>query len=207
MLSTYKATQVQINPFQHNDGIPCVAGEDYQGAFAMTEYLLSLGHRRISFLTGPRNMRASRDRQSGFLDALKARQVPAEAELIRNSEWTFDGGYTLARQLLELPAPPTAIFAGSDEAAFGVIYAAQEMGLRIPEQLSICGYDDAGLSKNIWPGLTTVHQPAEELVEKATRMLITLLKGKPIDQASVSIASRLVIRGSTGRLLPPASNR
>ena len=199
MLSTYKAVQVRINPFQHSDSIPYVAGEDFAGAYAMTEYLLSLGHRRISFLTGPRNMRSSSDRLSGFLAALEAHQVPADETLIRNSEWTFDGGYTLARQLLELPHPPGAIFAGSDEAAFGVIYAAQELGLRIPDQLSVCGYDDVGLAKNIWPGLTTVHQPAEELVEKATRLLIGLLKGKPVDPPNITLPSRLVIRGSTGR--------
>lgn len=200
MLSTYKMTQVQINPFDHSEDIPRVSGEDYQGAYAMTEYLLSLGHRRISFLTGPRNMRASRDRLSGYLAALENHKVTVEEQLIRNSEWTFDGGYTLTRQLLELPQPPTAIFAGSDEAAFGVIYAAQETGLSIPQQLSVCGYDDAGLSKNIWPGLTTVHQPAEELVEKATRLLIELLKGKPVERSNITIASHLVIRGSTGRL-------
>jgi LacI family transcriptional regulator len=198
MLSTYKVAQVQINPFQHSDSILHVAGEDFAGAFAMTDYLLSLGHRRISFLTGPRNMRSSSDRLSGFLAALDARQAAADEQLIRNSEWTFDGGYTLARQILELPDPPTAVFAGSDEAAFGVIYAAQEMGLSIPRQLSVCGYDDVGLAKNIWPGLTSVHQPAEELVEKATRLLIDFLKGKALEQINITVPSRLVIRGSTG---------
>ncbi len=199
MISTYKMPQVQINPFEPNDSIPYVAGDDYQGAYTTTEYLLSLGHRRISFLTGPRNMHASRDRLAGFRAALEAHQAAADETLVRNSEWTFDGGYTLTRQLMELAQTPTAIFAGNDEAAFGVIYAAQEMGLRIPGDLSVCGYDDLGLAKNIWPGLTTVHQPAEEMVEIATRLLINILKGKPLEQPNVTIDSRLVIRGSTGK--------
>lgn len=201
MLSTYKVPQVQIDPFSQNDSIPCVTGSDFQGAFTMTEYLLSLGHRRISFLTGPRNMRASSNRLLGYRAALETRGVPIDEQLIHNSEWTFDGGYTLTKHLFTLQDPPSAIFAGNDEAAFGVIYAAQEMGLQIPGRLSVCGYDDIGLAKNIWPGLTTVHQPAEELVEKGTRLLIDLLKGKTQEQPNMHIDSRLVIRGSTGKLV------
>ncbi len=197
LLTTYKVPQVQINPFNRTESIPYVAGDDVHGASMMTEYLISLGHRRISFLTGPRNMRASDDRLAGYLSALEKHNIPSDEQLVRNSEWTFDGGYTLTKQLVENPHPPTAIFAGNDEAAFGAIYAAQELGLHIPRQLSICGYDDVSFSKNIWPGLTTVHQPLEETVEQATRRLIDLLKGKALEKTSIVIPARLVIRGST----------
>ena len=196
LLSTYKVPQVQITPYQRSDEVPYVTGDDFQGAFAMTEHLISLGHRRIAFLTGPRNMRASSDRLSGFRAAMQTHSVPVNEGFIRNSEWTFDGGYTLARQLMDLDDQPTAIFAGSDEAAFGVIFAAQEMGLQIPAQLSVCGYDDVSFSKNIWPGLTTVYQPTEEIVELAARLLIDLLKGKVLEKKSILVASHLVLRGS-----------
>jgi DNA-binding LacI/PurR family transcriptional regulator len=93
---------------------------------------------------------------------------------------------------------PTAIFAGSDESALGVLFAAQEMGLRVPDDLSVCGYDDFLLSKNIWPGLTTVHQPSEEMLEQATRLLIKLVNGEPVEEKQVVIAPRLIVRGSTG---------
>jgi DNA-binding LacI/PurR family transcriptional regulator len=99
---------------------------------------------------------------------------------------------------MELADRPTAIFAGNDEAAFGAVFAAQEMGLNIPGQLSICGYDDLSMAKNIWPGLTTVHQPAEEILEKATRLLIDMLKGKAVERNTMQVPARLVIRGSTG---------
>lgn len=197
LLVTYKVPQVQINPFQRTDSIPYVAGEDIEGAYSMTEYLIRLGHRRISFFSGPRNMRASTDRLAGYRAALEDHQIPYDNSLVHNSEWTFHGGYTLTKQLCEAPDPPTAIFAGSDEAAFGVIYAAQEMGIQIPYQLSVCGYDDLGLAKNIWPGLTTVHQPADEILDLATRLLIDTLKGKPVERRSILIPSQLITRGST----------
>jgi LacI family transcriptional regulator len=199
MISTYKVPQVQINPINLDKTIPYVAGSDFQGAYKMTDYLISLGHRQISFLTGPQNMRASSDRLAGFRAALDAAHIPINDSFVRGSQWTFDEGYMLARQLFELSEPPSAIFAGSDEAAFGVIYAAQEMDLHIPEQISVCGYDDVSLSKNIWPGLTTVHQPTEELAEKAIRLLIDLLKGKTPEHQNIVIASHLAIRGSTGK--------
>lgn len=198
MLNTYKVPQVQVNPYTPSAEIPYVSGDDLQGSRAMTATLLDLGHRRIAFLTGPRNLRASVDRLAGYRAALEARGIPYDPDLARPSEWTFDGGYTQMKLLREIPSPPTAIFAGNDEAAYGVIYAAQELGLKIPADLSVCGYDDLGLSKNIWPGLTTVHQPADELLELATRMMIDRLKGKETGLPTVRIPSRLVIRGSTG---------
>ncbi len=197
LLRTYKVPQVQVNPFTRTDSVPFIAGEDHEGAYAMTEYLLRLGHRRIAFFTGPRNMRASVDRLAGYRSALAAHGIDYDENLVRPSEWTFDGGYTLTKLMMSEANPPTAIFAGNDEPAFGVIYAAQEMGISVPGQLSVCGYNDLSFSKNIWPGLTTVHQPAEELLELATRMLIDLLKGKPPRPSHV-VASSLVIRGSTG---------
>lgn len=199
MLSTYKVPQVQINPYEHNPDVPCVAGEDFKGAYEQTRYLLTLGHRRIAFLTGPRNMRASQDRLLGYRSALDSFQIPYDETLVQNSEWTFDGGYTLAKLLLDRSDRPSAIFAGNDEPAYGVIYAAQEMGLKIPTQLSVCGYDNLAFSDQIWPGLTTVHQPSDEMVELATRLLIDLLKGRAADQKAITIPSHLVVRGSTDR--------
>jgi LacI family transcriptional regulator len=198
MLTTYKMPQVQITPYHLDEKVPHIAGEDFKGANEMTEYLIGLGHRRIAFLQGPRNMIASKDRTQGYMAALAAANIPFDENLVRNSEWTFDGGYTLARLLREEPDPPTAIFAGNDDAAYGVIYAAQEMGLQVPRDLSVCGYDDLNLSKNIWPGLTTVYQPADEMIERGVRMLIGMLKGDDSGPTILTIHSRLVIRGSTG---------
>ena len=99
-----------------------------------------------------------------------------------------------------LPQPPSAIYAASDEAAHGALFAAQELGLRVPGQLSICGHDDLATSRHIWPGLTTIHQPAEELLEGAVRLLIDLLKGTPLAPGATCqvLPPSLVLRGSTG---------
>jgi len=198
MLTTYKMPQVQVSPFERDSQIPYVAGDDYHGGYAATEHLISLGHRRIAFLNGPRNMRAGEDRARGYRAALADHGIDCDPGLERDSEWTFDGGYTMTRLLMDIPTPPSAIFAANDDAAYGVIYAAQELGLNVPRDLSVCGYGDLALSNNIWPGLTTVHQPADEMVELGARLLIDLLKGRPLENSAVPIPYRLVLRGSTG---------
>jgi LacI family xylobiose transport system transcriptional regulator len=149
-------------------------------------------------------MRSSSDRLAGYRSALEDHGLSFDDRMIRNSEWTFDGGYTVTRLLLAEPEPPTAIFAGNDEAAYGVIYAAQELGVDVPRQLSVCGYDDLPFSKNIWPGLTTVHQPLEAIVETATRLLIQILKGQKPEQGNILVPPRLVIRGSTTLFKSPS---
>lgn len=201
LLNTYKVPLVQINPFNRRENTPTITGGDYQGAFVMTEHLISLGHRRISFLMGPRNMRASFDRLYGYKSALDANQIKLDENLILDSEFTFDGGFTAAKILLSRADKPTAIFAGNDEAAYGALFAAQELGFSIPQQLSISGFDDINFSKQVWPGLTTIHQPADEFIETATRLLIDILKNKTEQLPPVTISSRLVVRGSTGPLL------
>ena len=202
LLNTYKVPLVQVNPLDRSTNIPFVADNDYQGAYQLTEHLIQLGHQRIAFLEGPNNMRSSVDRLDGYRAALAAHHIPVYEDLLTRSEFTFDGGRHAAHILLNLNSPPTAIFAGSDEAAFGAIFTARDMGIEIPAQLSVCGYEDLTVSKAIWPGLTSTHQPADETIARAVRMLIAALQGSPLLEKQVIIPPRLVIRGSTGP--PPA---
>ncbi len=198
LLTTYKVPLVLINPLNRVETIPWVAGDDYNGAYAMTEYLIGLGHRRIGFLMGPRNMRTSMDRLYGYRAALDAHQISQDPRWVENSEYTFDGGYWAARLLLDCDPGLTAIFAGNDEAALGAMYSLQEMGRRIPDEISVCGFDDMALSKTVWPGLTTVRQPADEMIQLATQMLIQILKGQRPERPAILLPSQLVVRGSTG---------
>lgn len=197
LLQTYKIPLVQVNPLDRSSSIPYVAGEDYRGAYQMTEYLISLGHRCISFLRGPRNMRSSFDRLNGFHAALEAHGLAADPALEIDTEFTFDGGYWAVRLLLQRPKMPTAIYAGNDEAAFGALFALQEAGRRVPEQVSVCGHDDLLFSKYVFPGLTTVHQPSEQIVEQAVRLLIGMLKGSAPENTQIVIPSHIVVRHST----------
>lgn len=199
MLNTYKIPFVQVNPLNRSIHVPYVAGSDYQGAFNMTEHLIQLGHRQIAFLMGPRNMRSSFDRLYGYRAALDSHGIPFSEQFVIDSEFTFDGGWWAARELLVLPSRPTAIFAGNDAAAFGAMFSVQEAGLRIPTDISVCGHDDLPTAKYIHPGLTTVHQPVDELIEQATRLLLQILKEGKADQTQVIVPSHLIIRGSTGR--------
>ena len=203
MLVTYKVPLVQINPFDPTPLIPSISGEDRVGAFQMAEYLIALGHKSIAFLMGSRNMRSSFDRLEGYKAALQAHQLPFEPGLVENSENTFDGGYTACKLLLQRNARLTAIFAGNDEAAYGVIYALQEMGIPVPQQVSVCGFEDLAQSKKIWPGLTTIHQPADDMIAQATHMLIGILKGNPPREQQILLPSQLVPRGSTGPVRIP----
>jgi DNA-binding LacI/PurR family transcriptional regulator len=146
-------------------------------------------------------MRSSFDRLRGYQAALSAYGVAFHPEWVEPTEYTFDGGNTAARLLLErkdLADRPTAIFAGNDEAAYGVLFAAQELGLQIPGELSVCGYDDFSFSKFVWPGLTTIHQPAEDLLDVAAHLLIRLVKGEPVEERQTILPPQLVLRGSTG---------
>ena len=198
LLATYKVPLVQINPLSREGPTPYLAGDDELGARLAVQHLLELGHRRIACLRGPRNLRSSADRLAGYRSALAEAGLVVDPGLVQDSEFTFDGGYTAAHLLIQLADPPTAIYAASDEAAHGVLFAAQELGLSVPGQLSICGHDDLAYSRHIWPGLTTIHQPAEEILEQAVRLLIDLLKGASVNKTHVVLPPHLVVRGSTG---------
>jgi LacI family transcriptional regulator len=188
---------VQISPLNRTSEVPYVAGDDYQGAYLMTEYLILLGHRRIAFLSGPRNHRASIDRLYGYKAAVDVYRIPYRDDLILESLYNFDGGYTAARMVMELKEPPTAIFGGSDEAAIGALYALQELGIGVPNRVSVCGFDDLPQAQQVWPGLSTVTHPIDAIVERAIKMLIMILAGNENDSCQVVLPSRLVLRDST----------
>jgi LacI family transcriptional regulator len=199
LLTTYKIPLVQINPFDPSGDSAYVAGDDKRGARLAVEQLLGLGHRRIACFRGPRNLRSSFDRLAGYRVALKAGGLAYDPALVLDTEYTFDGGYTATRQLFSIKVPPTAIYAANDEAALGAVFAAEEMGLALPGKISICGHDDLAISSQVWPGLTTVHQPVEEMLEQAVRLLIGLLKGEGVSDLRIVLPPRLVTRGSTAR--------
>ncbi|WP_214410700.1 LacI family DNA-binding transcriptional regulator [Sphaerisporangium fuscum] len=184
--------------------VASVGATNWHGGLAATRHLLELGHRRIGMIGGPPEMLCSRARIDGYRAALETAGVPVDPELIRHGDFLVDSGYVHGKAFLELPDPPTAIFAGSDMQAFGVFEAARRAGLRVPDDLSVVGFDDLPLARSAWPPLTTVRQPLEEMAALATRMALEISRGDTLETRRVELATDLLVRDSTA---PPAPRR
>lgn len=178
-------------------GIPAVSAAHRAGAKAATDHLLSLGHRRIGHVAGHRGWTASEERIEGYHAALATKGVPHSPELVVEGDFESPSGYAAAQRLLDLPDPPTAIFASNDNMAFGVLQAARERGLAVPGELSVIGFDDAELASMVTPRLTTVRQPLAELGRTAVSLLRRLIEGQRVEALRVELATRLVLREST----------
>jgi LacI family transcriptional regulator len=179
--------------------VATVGATNWAGGLAAAQHLLNLGHRRIAVIGGPVAMLCSQARISGYGAALAAAGVPLDPALVRHGNFLHVGGYQAARELLDLADPPTAIFAGSDEQAFGVVEAARVAGLSVPRDLSVVGFDDLPISRWAAPPLTTVRQPLADMGRVAAQMLQVLLDGGELDAFHVELVTSLVVRSSTAR--------
>lgn len=137
------------------------------------------------------------DRLDGYTSALGRAGVEPAKDLVRNGDSLISGGERFGGELLDLPERPTAIISGSDEQAYGVYLAARDRGLRVPEDLSVVGFDDVDLCRWVSPQLTTVRQPLASTASEATRLLLKLAAGDPVDTPTVRLASTLIVREST----------
>jgi LacI family transcriptional regulator len=164
----------------------------------MTRYLLSRGHRRIGFIKGPAEQKAGYDRFDGFKVALTEEGIDIDPILVTQGDDHFDSGQACARTLLNTRPRPSAISANNDEMASGVLVAAHQMGISVPGELSVTGFDDIPLSWQVWPALTTVRQPIRKMAELATMLLIRILEGGEPDTLQHRLPTKLVIRESTG---------
>lgn len=180
-------------------GVASVGATNWHGGLAATRHLLDLGHTRIGMIGGPPDMLCSRARIDGYRAALETAGVSIDPELIRYGDFLVNSGHDHGHSLLSLDTPPTAIFAGSDMQAFGVFEAARQRGLRVPEDLSVVGFDDLPLSSSAWPPLTTVRQPLEEMAALAARMVLAMGRGENTEARRVELSTDLVIRESTAR--------
>lgn len=175
-----------------------VISNERSAAAAMAEYLVELGHRRIGYIAGPKGMKSTRERLEGFRDALEKRGCKPSKDLLARGAYTFESGIECARVLLANPSPPTAIFASNDEMAVGVINAAHEMGLKVPEDLSVAGFDDSILATRITPTLTTIRRPVRKMARLATTKLIASIDGREEDAGvGIMLDPALVKRNST----------
>lgn len=191
---------VVIDPAGDPDpDVPSVGSANWAGGLAATRHLTERGHRRIAIITGPNDMLCSLARLDGYRSAMAMAGLEVDPRLTRFGDFHVQGGFEQAMELLEGPDRPTAIFAGSDLQALGVLEAARVKGLRVPEDLSVVGYDDVPLAQWSSPPLTTVHQPLRHMAEEASRMLL-----RPDDPGAsaqrIELATHLVVRQSTAVL-------
>jgi LacI family transcriptional regulator len=188
---------VRLTPSDRQQPWPYVTTTDMQGAYEMTRFLLESGHRQIGYVVGPADQKAGTDRLNGYQAALREFGVMHDPSLIRQGDDHFDAGFAAASGLLGRDPRPTAIFCSNDEMAAGACAAVFERGLRVPHDVSIAGFDDIPLSRQIWPPLTTVRQPIHEMATTATNLLVSVLQGQEPPDPVVEIPTELVVRKST----------
>jgi len=177
--------------------VPTIGATNWAGGLSATEHLLSLGHRRIGFIAGPKRLLCSRARLDGYGAALAAAGVALDPALIQQGDFYHESGFAGARALLGLKRRPTAIFASSDQMALGVYEAARQRGMRVPDDVSVVGFDDLPESRWTSPPLTTVRQPLAEMGLMAARTVLRLSMGEEIETPRIELATEFVARDST----------
>lgn len=187
-----------IAPALPRDGHPSVKTDDHRAAFQLTEHLLQLGHRNIAFIAGNPDHGAVTQRMKGFRDAMRKAGVRLSRGSIIQGYNTFESGLSCAQGLLARKSRPTAIFAANDDMAAGAMKVAHEEGLSIPGDISIAGFDDSPVARQLWPALTTVRQPVQAMSEAAAGLLLDQLNARGVPISEVSMSTELVLRDSTG---------
>lgn len=174
-----------------------VASNDREAVREAVNYLVEQGHHRLGLIEGPHGFRSAAERRLGFEDALRAARIKLPRSLIAEGNYTFESGARAGNLLLDLVPPPTAIFASNDEMAAGVLHAAMQRGLNVPQDLSIVGFDDTAIAAHIWPPLTTIRWPTISMGRSAALKLVgdIIDPGSNVDEPSLFV-STLVRRGS-----------
>jgi len=187
--------------------VPSIGCTNWAGGFAATEHLLELGHRRIAVIGGPHEMMCSQERIAGYEAAMGRAGIGVPRSLIRHGDFYVGGGSKAAAALLGLRDRPTAIFAGSDEQARGVYDEAHARGLRIPQDLSVVGFDDVDICEWMSPRLTTVRQPLAQMAALAIRTVLQDPPSSTEEPARIELSTTLVVRDSTAPPGPSAGRR
>jgi DNA-binding LacI/PurR family transcriptional regulator len=183
---------------RHKGGYPSVQVENTRAACDATFHLISLRHRRIAFIGGPTGLTSADDRLKGFRQAMAESGIGVNEQFVREGDFGFESGYREAEYLLSSRGErPTAIFAANDRMALGAMAAACDLGVQVPEDLAVVGYDNTPYAQYVRPSLTTVSLPYYEIGATAARLLLKLLSGEPV-QGTVWLPTQLVIRQSSG---------
>ncbi|MFN8529373.1 MAG: LacI family DNA-binding transcriptional regulator [Anaerolineae bacterium] len=188
---------VLIDQSEPTENSNIVEATNYQGAYEATQYLCKLGHTRIAFIKGASSVPSALERLRGYTAALTDCNLPIAQELILEGNFQQRGGYEAAKHVLNhVDPPPTAIFASNDISAFGAMDAVRERGLSIPDDISIIGFDDVPQASLVYPKLTTVRQPLEQMGQVAAEMLMARIKDRSRPPKRITLATQLILRDS-----------
>ncbi|MEY9214992.1 LacI family DNA-binding transcriptional regulator [Thermobifida halotolerans] len=195
---------VVIDPVGVPDlAVPTIGCTNWAGGLSATRHLIGLGHRRIAFVEGRPELWCSRARLDGYRAGLETAGLDVDSALVVPGDFDYESGFRAGEQLFDLAEPPTAVFAASDQMALGVYEALRRRGLRVPDDVSVVGFDDLPQARWSSPPLTTVRQPLAEMGRLAVRTVHRLVQSETIESPRVELATELVVRDST--MVPPAA--
>jgi len=189
---------VIIDPHNENPNYPAVISQNRDGALTVMQYLIGLGHQRIGFIGGRPELQSSTQRYQGYAAGLCQAALPLDPDLVQAGDYNRDTGFICAQRLLSLPKPPTAIFAANDQSAFGVLEAAHQAGLQVPDDLSVVGFDNTIESSYINPSLTTVDQSIDQMGYIAAQVLVRLISKEEVENNTYTLPTHLIVRESCG---------
>ncbi|WP_206051515.1 LacI family DNA-binding transcriptional regulator [Nocardioides ferulae] len=193
----YDGPVVAVDPHTGSSSLATVTAHNLQGGRLAVEHLLELGHRRIGMVTGRPDLLSAHLREQGYRQALAAAGLAVDETLLQPGAFEPEPARAAARALLTVSDPPTAIFAANDLSALATLEAAAELGIKVPGQLSVVGFDNIPESALAQPALTTVEQPIRQMGREATRMLIAQIRGEELPQIHLTLDTTLVVRQST----------
>jgi DNA-binding LacI/PurR family transcriptional regulator len=177
------------------------------GVRSAIQHLLDLGHTRIAILGVPLAISTGRERFGAFVETMEAHGIHPEPALIRTASFRQESGYQATMELLDLPNPPTAIFASNNVLALGMLQALHERGVQVPEQIAVVGFDDLPWAGALWPPLTAVAQPTYQLGHEAARLLLRRINNPNAPVEHVILKTQLIVRRSCGAYLKPNDAR
>jgi LacI family transcriptional regulator, galactose operon repressor len=194
----HAAPIVAVDPHTGASTLPTVTSDNLAGAIAATEHLIGLGHRRIGFLAGRPDLESARLREQGFRRAMAGAGLAVDPAVVGVGGYELESAEEPARRMLALSEPPTAVFAANDVSAIQVMRVAGSLGMAVPADLSVIGFDNIPESALTEPGLTTIEQPIQDMGYEAVRMLIRMIDGTPEGPVQLTLPTSLVVRQSCG---------
>jgi LacI family transcriptional regulator len=187
---------VVLNRRLDDPSIPNVSANDQQGVEQAIDEAISLGHKNLAYINGKSSFRSSAERKQGFVNSLSKHRLPVQPEFMVNGDYSMESGFEKMKQLLDLPTPPSLVFCANDDMAIGALKACFSKERKVPNDISIIGFDDIAFAQYSTPALTTIHKPIDKISEIGMQMLIALMNNGTLEKTKILVDTFLVIRES-----------